>query len=368
MMLIQIGCSSSSTTNSGADDDSNDPKALIAPKDWTINHAGWSELGFEWQWTGFPPLQPGAIINHATAYEDILVFQGSGATLSVLETNTGKVRWSRQMDRPTTRFVESTRRGDILYAASDTDLWELDLRNGNTIDRDSLGTLVNTSPLIVDNLAIFGTLAGELFAFQMDNDFKLWSYKFDGPINIPAIRVNDQFIAALSEKGDLRTLETINAHSGMHVRIAGGSEADLLTDNVGIYIASKDQSLYAFDLEDGFRFWRKRASAPITVQHTLHEGIVYATTDDNGLMAIDAATGDELWTNQDIGGWVLTIIDDKELIVWSGYELLAIDKDRGDIITRMDLKDIAGMRTDSISNGNLYVITFEGSVAKFSLR
>ena len=367
-MLTQIGCSSSSTTSAGAEDDTNTSKAPISPKDWTINHAGWSELGFEWQWTGFPPLQPGGIIDHATAYKDMLVFQGSGSTLSVLETNTGKVRWSRQMDRPTTRFVESTRRGETLFTASDTELWELDLRNGNTIDRDSLGTLINTSPLIVDNLAIFGTLAGELFAFQMDNDFKLWSYKFDGPINIPAIRVNDQFIAALSEKGDLRTLETINAHSGMNVRIAGGSDTDLLTDNVGIYIASKDQSLYAFDIEDGFRFWRKRASAPITVQHTLHEGVVYATTDDSGLVAIDAATGDELWTNEDIGGWVVTIIDDKELIVWSGFELLAIDIDRGDIISRMKLKDIAGIRTDSISDGNLYVITFEGSVAKFSLR
>lgn len=360
-------CTSTSETERAMDDEGSETQSLSSTP-WKIDHQGWASLGYQWQWTGYPPMAPGASIEHATAYDDMLTFVGSGATFSVLEANTGKVRWSRQLDRPTTRFVEPVRRDDTLYAASDTELWELSLRNGNTIDRDPMGTLVNTSPLIVDNLAIFGTLAGELFAFQMDNDFKLWSYKFDGPIEQPAIQVSNEFIAALSQKGELRTLESINAHSGMSVKIAGGSDATLLTDGVGIYVASLDQSLYAFDVVDGYRFWRIRSSDPITVQHTLHDGIIYASTRDKGLMAIDSATGDILWNNPQIGGWVLTVVDNSELIVWSGFEMLAIDKDRGDIIERTPLQDIAGVRTDSASDGNIYVITSEGGVAKFGRR
>ncbi len=359
--LSIAGCSSSSST-----DDSQDA-ALIIPE-WEIQHSDWSELGYEWQWTGFPPMQPGAYIEHATAYEDILIFQGVGSTLSVLETSTGKVRWSRQVDRPSTIFQPAVRRDDTIYTASDTDLWEFDIRNGNTLDRDALGTLVNTAPLLVKNLAIFGTLSGELFAWEMNNDFRLWSYKFDGPINVPAIQVSENYIAAISENGEIRTLETINAHSGISTQIAGGSEATLLTDEVGLYVASKDQSVYAFDLEDGFRFWRKRSSAPITIQHTLYQGVVYATTDDTGLTAIDSATGETIWNNESIGGWALTVNDGSELIVWSGQELLAVDIDRGDVITRMPLSGIAGLRTDSIDDGDIYVITLDGSVAKFSLR
>ncbi|MFG0300247.1 MAG: PQQ-binding-like beta-propeller repeat protein [Phycisphaerales bacterium JB047] len=356
-------CSSTQT----ASDAENDAQLASTPA-WSIDHEGWGELGYQWEWTGYPPMQPGAVIEHATAYDDILTFVGSGSTVSVLEANTGKVRWSRQLDRSTTRFVEPVRRDDTLYAASDTELWELSLRNGNTIDRDSMGTLVNTSPLIVDNLAIFGTLAGELFAFQMENDFKLWSYKFDGPIEQPAIQVSDEYIAAISQKGEIRTLETINAHSGMSAKIAGGTDTKLLTDGIGLYIASLDQSLYAFDIVDGFRFWRIRSSDPVTVQHTLHEGLLYASTRDKGLMCIDSATGDVLWNNPEIGGWVLSVVDDSELIVWSGFEMLAIDKDRGDIIARTPLKNIAGVRTDNITDGNIYIITFEGSVAKFGRR
>jgi outer membrane protein assembly factor BamB len=367
LVAVLPACSSTSSTDRAQDSDS-EQATTAARADWVINHQKWAELGYQWQWTGYPPMQPGAVIEHATAYDDLLTFVGSGSTLSVLESDTGKVRWSRQLDRASTRFVAPTRRNDTLYAASDTELWELNLRNGNTIDRDAMGTLVNTSPLIVNNLAVFGTLAGELFAYQMDNDFKLWSYKFDGPIHQPAIKINEEYIAAVSEKGDLRTLETINAHSGMSARIAGGSEAELLTDGIGLYVASLDQSLYAFDATDGFRFWRIRSSDPVTVQHTLHQGIIYASTRDQGLMAIDSATGEILWNTPEIGGWTLTIVDDSELIVWSGFELLAIDKDRGDIIARMPLQDISGIRTNSTDDGDIYVVTLDGGVAKFSLR
>ena len=100
----------------------------------------------------------------------------------------------------------------------------------------------------------------------------------------------------------------------------------------------------------------------------LFEGVVYATTASTGLTAIDSATGETLWTNESVTGWVMTVVYSTELIVWSGIELLVIDRDRGDVISRMAVGQVAGIRTDSIENGNLYVVTLEGSVAKFSLK
>jgi outer membrane protein assembly factor BamB len=371
LSLAIASLSACTSTQSSSENDAQQAQAAPAPApkaDWDINHEGWAELGYHWEWTGYPPMRPGAYIEHATAYDDLLTFIGSGSTVSVLEASTGKVRWTRQIDREATKFVEPARRDETLYVASDTELWEVNLRNGNTIDRDSLGTLINTSPLIIDNLAIFGTLAGELFAYQMTNDFKLWSYKLDGPITQPAIQVDDSLIAAISENGEIRTLDATNAFTGMSTRIAKGTDTTLLTDYVGIYVASLDQSLYAFDIEDGFRFWRIRSSEPVTVQHTLHEGIIYATTRDHGLMAIDSATGDTLWNNDEIGGWVITVADGSELIVYSGLEILAIDKDRGDVIARTPISGISGVRSDSLDDGNVYIITLEGSVAKFGRR
>jgi len=365
------GCTSTSSSTSETSAGGNEGAQIVVEKqEWAINHDDWGRLGYDWKWTGFPPLQPGAMIGHARVHDDVLVFQGNANTLSVLETKTGKVRWSRQIDRPSTRFFEAVREGGTLFASSDTDLWEIDIKNGNTLDRATLGTLANTSPLIMGNIAILGTATGELFGWERRNDFKLWSYQFDGLFDVAPVAIDEEYFAAISSNGEIRVLNAETARSKMSVQIAGGTGAEMLTDQIGLYVVSDDQSIYAFDVEDGFRYWRKRSSAPVTIQHTLYDNVVYATTLDTGLSAMDAVTGEVLWANEDVHGWAITVLDASELVVWSGKELFLIDKDRGDIVERMPLsnQDIAGIRTNSIDNGDLYVVTLEGTVAKMSLK
>jgi outer membrane protein assembly factor BamB len=364
LTLTASGCS---TTSSGSNSASENSQPS-ADTEWDIDHAAFKELGFQWDWSGYPPLQKNAELVHATAYHDVVVAQGSGATLSVLDANTGKIRWSMQVDRPTTYFFEPVRFGETLYIASETDLYEVNLKNGNTLDQDSLQTVVSTPPAIIDNIAVFGTSTGELFGFQMDQDFKLWSYKFDGPINTRAIEVDDEYVAALSEGGDLRTIRVKSAESGAVMRIAGGSTTDILTDGFAFYVGSSDQSIYSFSSDDGYRFWRERSSAPITIQPVLHDGILYVTTEDAGLCAMDSETGEYIWQNQSLGGWAVGLRGGDELIIWTGLELVSVDAERGDILSRVPLPNIAGVRTDMFENGNLYIIAFDGRIAKFSPR
>ncbi len=364
LTLAAGGCSSTSTTS----DDSLDAVVPISSSEWKIDHDAFKKLGYRWDWSGYPPLQSRAQIVHTTAHHDVIIAQGSGATLSVLDAKTGKVRWSRQVDRPTTSFFESVRYGETLYVASETDLYEIDLRNGNTIDRDRLHAVTSTRPVIVDNIAIFGTTAGELFGFQMDQDFKLWSYQFDGPIKTPPAVIDEEFVAAISDGGDLRTIRVKSAESGITSRIAGGTTTNILTDGFSIYVGSTDQSVYSFAVEDGLRYWRQRSSAPITVQPVLHETTLYVTTDDLGLSAMDVDSGKPLWSNKSVHGWVVGLRDGSDLLVWTGRELISLDADRGDILSRTKMDDVAGVRTDMFEDGNLYIIASDGRIARFSPR
>lgn len=362
--LPLAGCSSTQTV------DDNDPLETIETPaaSWSIDHESFRELGYRWDWSGFPPLQRNAELMHAQAHHDVVITLGSGATLSVMDAKTGKIKWSKQVDRPITSFFEPVRFGQTLYVNSETNLYEINLKNGNTIDEDRLGAIVSTSPAIMDNIAIFGTTAGNLFGFQMDQDFKLWSYKFDGPIHTKALELDDEFVAAISDGGDIRTIRAKSAESGAVMRIAKGARTDLLTDGVALFAASTDQSIYSFAIEDGFRYWRQRSSAPITVQPVLHDGVLYASMDDTGLAAMDAATGQINWNNDEIMGWPVALLEGSELIVWTGYELVSMDSERGDILSRISLPYAAGVRTDMFEDGNLYIVTRDGRIAKFSPR
>jgi outer membrane protein assembly factor BamB len=364
LTLTAGGCTTTQSAASG----SNGSSQSSGDSEWEIDHAAFKELGFQWDWSGYPPMQKKAGLVHTTAYHDVVIAQGSGATISVLDATTGKVSWSKQIDRPTTHFFEPVRFGDTLYIASETDLYELNLTTGNTLDQDSLHTIVSTPPAIINNIAVFGTSTGELFGFQMDQDFKLWSYQFDGPINTRAIEIDEDYVAALSEGGDLRTIRVRSAESGAVMRIAGGTTTDILTDGFALYVGSTDQSIYSFSTDDGYRFWRERSSAPITIQPVMHDGALYVTTEDFGFAAMDAETGEILWKNQKLRGWAVGLHGGNELIVWTGYELVSVDAERGDILARVSMNNISGVRTDMFEDGNLYVIAHDGRIAKFSPR
>jgi len=335
---------------------------------WTIDHDAWHELGYRWEWTGFPLMNPGAGLTDAVAYKDAIVTTASDTTVTCLESSTGKVRWAKQLDRPTTQLFEPERVGDTLFVCSDTELHELNLKNGNTLDRDNVGAIINTKPIIMGDYAFFGTTRNQLFAFQMTNDFTQWSYKFDGEIESPAVQVGDEAVAMISAGGDLRVLSTYDGASIMKTNIAGGAIASMLVDDGAVIIPSTDQSIYSFSLEDGYRYWRKRTSEPVLIQPVLHDGILYASTADLGLVAIDSISGDVLWSNDTISGWVVSLADGDELMVWTGKVLAAVDKDSGEIIASADLDGAAGVRADSFIDGTLYVITPNGAIARFSLR
>ncbi|MFK7759569.1 MAG: PQQ-binding-like beta-propeller repeat protein [Phycisphaerales bacterium] len=358
-------CSSTQTSSSAPDSSGAD---TLQVESWTIDHDGWGELGYQWQWTGFPLMKPGAGLTDAVAYNDAIITTASDTTVTCLESSTGKVRWAKQLDRPTTQLFEPERVGNTLFITSDTELHEINLKNGNTLDRDNVNAIINTKPLVMGNLAMFGTTRNQLIAFELTNDFPLWSYKFNGEFQSAPVAIDDRSIAMISAGGDLRTLATYDGSSIMSTKIAGGAVSNLLIDQGAVIVPSTDQSIYSFSLEDGYRYWRKRTSESVTVQPVVHDGIIYGSTADLGLVAIDSISGDILWSNDQLVGWVVSLANDDELMVWTGRDLAAVDIDTGEVITSVNLNGAAGVRADSFIDGSLYVITPNGAIARFSLR
>jgi outer membrane protein assembly factor BamB len=335
--------------------------------DYAVDHDAWQSLGYRWEWNSRPPMVAGAQMDFADAYDDVIVVQDTGSLVSVIESGTGKIRWYKQVRETVTRFVGNTRQGDSLIVANETELFEFDINTGNTIDRTDLKTIATTRPAMFGNLAVIGNAAGRLIAIDTKNDVRIWEYQYDGLLESPPIRVDSSTVAAVSTKGDLRVLDVDTARTKAAARISGNAGSDILTDGEYLFIGSLDQSVYAFDLFDGSRAWRHRSAAPVTVQPTLIDETLFATTKDSGLIAFDGYTGDTLWTNPTIGGWVVTT-SEGDLIVWTGREILRVDAERGDVIARAKLENISGIRSNSPIDGEIFVISAQGTVAKFSPR
>lgn len=334
---------------------------------YEVNHDAWRTIGYRWEWTSRPPLTHNGVITFADAFEDVVVVQDSGAMVSVIENPTGRIRWNTQVAQTNTRFLGNTRRGDSIVIANETELYELDLRTGNTKDRTPVGGIATTKPVFFGDRAVLATAAGRVVTIDTGTDLRVWEYQFDGLIETPPLRVDDERVAVISTRGEIRTIDVDSARSLSHARISGDAGDALVSDADLLFIGSLDQSVYAYDLVDGARLWRIRSPAPVIVRPVFIDGILYATTADLGLAAIDAMSGKVLWNNDAIGGWVVTTNDD-DLMVWTGGDLIRVDAERGDVIASTPIKNISGVRADAQQEGNIFAITAEGAVAKFSPR
>ncbi len=360
-------CSTTQTSGSGSGAAPSAVGGVVLAPTYDVDHDAWQDLGYRWEWNARPPMVAGAQMEYAQAYDDVIVVQDTGSLVSVIESSTGKVRWFKQVRDTVTRFVGNTRQGDSLYVANETELFELAIQTGNTLDRTELNTIATTRPVMFDDMAVFGNASGRLLAMDTRNDVRIWEYQFDGLLESPPVMVDDFTVAAVSTKGEIRVLDVDTARTKASARIAGNAGGDMVTDGELLFIGSLDQSVYAYDLFDSSRAWRHRSAGEVTIQPTLIDETLYASTADSGLIAFDAYTGEQLWNNPGIGGWVVTT-DDGDLIVWSGRELARIDADRGDVIAKTGLPDVSGIRSNSPIDGEIFVISSEGTVAKFAAR
>jgi outer membrane protein assembly factor BamB len=335
--------------------------------EFSVDHNAWNELGYRWEWTTRPPTTRDGVIAFADAYEDLLVIQDTGAMVSVIEAPTGRVRWNRQAAQTNTRFLGNVRRDGSVVVTNETQLFEFDLRTGNTVDLTQINGIATTRPVFFGDKAVLATAEGRVVALDTRQNLRVWEYQFDGLIETPPLKIDENRVAGISTRGEIRVLDVGTARTISTGRISGDSGDWMVSDAEFLFIGSLDQSVYGYDMADGTRLWRLRSSAPVTIQPTLIGETLYVTTADTGLTAVDAISGEIRWKNTDLGGWVLTT-QDGDLMVWTGGELLRVDAERGDLISRARFDALSGLRTDSQDEGDIYAISKDGAVARFSPR
>ena len=157
-------------------------------------------------------------------------------------------------------------------------------------------------------------------------------------------------------------------------RISGGPGAPLAASDSMLFVASVDQSLYAFDAADCSLAWRRRTEAALRERPVYHDGKLYCSIPGTGLTCFEAETGRETWSARDVRGHVIGLRAGR-LVVWApaagsgaGGSAWTLDPSTGQVIERVSLEHVSHVFTDTFVDGNLYTGTPNGVVAKFTPR
>jgi len=331
-----------------------------------VDHDAWAKLGYRLDWQGFPFFAGGntARVTRLVPFDDMVLVQESSSAVALLEANTGAKRWAVDLANPITKFTGITRDpqdSTRILVSSESELFGLAAQSGNLVIREKYDKVVNTAPVMIGHLAIYGCSTGEVQAHVVGRGVKAWGFDLQGSIDADPVRMGES-VGAVSQAGEVVFLTDKGAVLGRN-KIFQGLATDPVANDTTMYVAGLDQSVWAFDFT-GALAWRYRTSVPLKDQPTLHGDVLYVNVPGQGLTALNATDGHVRWISKAAAGTVIAVRN-KQLIAWDGTSAYTIDPDRGDVYDKVELPNIQSIKLDAFDNGNAYAVDGRGVVSKF---
>jgi outer membrane protein assembly factor BamB len=160
------------------------------------------------------------------------------------------------------------------------------------------GTPLETSPLLVGDTVFITTRDGYLKAFDAETGKVKWSFRTDNQTEIySSSRINNNLVLFGADDNNFYAVRSNAALKAYQVKTANPIRASAFFSEDGniTLIGSTDKNLYAIG-EKGVILWKYNANAKILNTGVVNKQIVYITSDDGILHAINLADGVKLWT------------------------------------------------------------------------
>lgn len=345
------------------------PSAESRRAAFPIADAEYARLGYRIDWIGYPDLTSRRhSIDMIEPYADAVLTLEGGSMVSCLSASDGSRRWAEQLSSQLERFVSLGREGRRVLVSAEDEVYLLDIDTGTIAARQRHSRIVSAAPVPYGQTLIYPSGTGELFAHVLTatvDGMKAWGHGFGEALERRPVLIGNA-VGAVSQNGEVRFLDASGGALVGRARTFKGPITDPVATGAAMFIASADQSIYAFRT-DGSLLWQHRTPVVLRWQPTARERVLYCAVDGVGLLALDAARGTVLWTAKDILGTVVGT-NRGRLVVWDGEHAVLLDAARGDVIERATLPRVRLFKPDKFDDGNLYVVSQSGVVAKFAVR
>lgn len=235
----------------------------------------------------------------------------------------GGLLWRYEADNPIEatpaaagEFVYAGTRGGRLVAldaASGAERWSFQARNP-----------IFASPAVYEGTVYLGAADGFLYALDARTGALRWAYDSGGWI-VGSPAVNGDVVAAASSGGAMHLIDARTGKKRLVFESAGPVADSPLLGDEALYAASGDGRVWAIDwraleypLEKGFNYWRTNLYAwgmlgelptakgilwshllsgePLRTSPALADGALYVTAPGGALHALNARTGESLWS------------------------------------------------------------------------
>lgn len=314
--------------------------------------------------------------------------------LTVVDVKTGKKAWSRKINRPDLGLWQKTKalwfgadenfhivaglaaeHGMIFVASRSGEVLALDQQNGDEIWRKSVVGEVLSAPKSNGNIVALQTVNGKLVALDAKTGEQKWFYDNPPPVltlrGTPSPIVTGSAVYAGFANGRVMAFNAQNGVILWEQRIAvpkGRSDIERMVDihsspierDGVIYVGTYQGKVAALARGTGKPLWAVDAST--SESPTIGMGNVYVTQADGSIIALNQASGQLVWKNEQLlrrGVNGTQIFGDYVAAVDAKGYLHVMNQSDGTFVTRKRI-DRKGVRAPIQSDGDVLYIYSNG--------
>ncbi|MEM9913370.1 MAG: PQQ-binding-like beta-propeller repeat protein [Planctomycetota bacterium] len=358
--LVMVGCTSAKKTDNG----------LVPPgaefRTGLPFEPGYAQqFGYAHRWARSIKLGDGQSVFAVEIVDDLIItVERPTNIITALNLKDGSLAWKSLIGEPLENFFGPVGDDEYIYVSSNRRMFKLLRRNGQTDGVYELPLPVTMTPLLVDNIAVFGSVNGKVYGFDVEEGYRKWTYGLSGRINsTPLLDGEDVFVVDADGRYVM-----ITANSGA-VQWRGSTFGDISADPVlvgrEIYLASEDQSLYSFAANTGELRWPAyRSEVALTQTPAVRNDVIFLPEPTLGLTAIDADTGKSIWQTTDVVQPVASV--GGKVIAFADKKLKKIEPATGEVLQTVPTREI-----QMILNGpgnSLILVTPGGEIMRIDPR
>jgi len=246
----------------------------------------------------------------ATIHDSTIYVGTSDGRLIAIDAATKNRKWEYTINPPTTIYATPIVSGDLVYVGSyNGEIYALSIADGESIwvyppkGEGYIGAVVG-SPVIANGIIYTSSSDGKVYALNTTNGKpkcetdrpladKLWTS--------PTVMGDNVYVSTFD--GHIYTLsaEKLKLLDWSFKSEAGFASSPVICEDTDtIFLGSFDRHLYAVKIGSNISAWRFPPERPagnwFWASPIVNEGIVYAGCLDGRLYAIDATTGEEIWS------------------------------------------------------------------------
>ncbi len=218
---------------------------------------------------------------------------GSPQAPSMLKTRSDvKELWSFECEDEI-RSSPIVHRGLVYVGAYDNNLYALDAKTGEFRWKYATEAGIATRPAANEDTIYVGSEDHRLHALTADHGRLLWTYYTEGPIrSSPTVSHGHIFLG--SDDTHLHVVNLLSGRRAWRADANGPVRSCPLVENERVYFGCESGDFYCVDFKGELK-WRFKAKRAVTSSAILVEGMLYFTSLDWTLYAVEAEGGWQIW-------------------------------------------------------------------------